>query len=104
MFSTHNSVLFIVNSRGEVERLRLSLGDPELARGRHTIRRCRSVFSIHVLNDASRTLLIVMLLPIVMLICAFVRLGTSAHPIGCQLCGGPSLVTVKATQQWARSL
>ena len=33
MFSAHNSVLFIASRRGEVERLRLSLGDPELARG-----------------------------------------------------------------------
>ena len=66
MFSAHNSVPFIVNSRGEVERLRLSLGDPELARGhgRHTVRRHRSVFSI--LTDASHTLLLAVLLPIAM--------------------------------------
>jgi hypothetical protein len=66
MFSAHNSVLFIASRRGEVERLRLSLGDPELARGhgRHTVRRHRSVFSI--LTDASHTLLLAVLLPIAM--------------------------------------
>lgn len=64
MFSAHNSLLFIASRRGEVERLRLSLGDPELARGRgrHTVRRRRCVFSI--LTDASHALLIAVLLPL----------------------------------------
>lgn len=80
MFSAHNSVLFFVSRRGEVQRLRLSLGDPELARGRHTVRRHRSVFSI--LTDACHTLLLTMLLPIVMRVCGFVRLSTWAHLMG----------------------
>ena len=78
MFSAHNSVLFIASRRGEVERLRLSLGDPELARGHGSRSHCslQQICSASSLTDDTHILLAAMLLLVVVRVYAGGHFGT----------------------------